>query len=94
MSHVVRNRCLDGEWEVSAEELSFKWSDFRVSFPDRQRLEERCKALTAPQWGLYATTTENTSSCYLYYFALIRNRSTSTIWPNYPVTELVGTVFK
>ena len=53
-------------------------------------------------WGLYATTTatptktslENVSSCYLYYFALISIRSTSTMWPNYPITELVGTVFK
>ena len=39
------------------------------------------------------TSLENTSSRYLYYFALIPNRSTSTMWPNYPVTELMGTVF-
>ena len=37
---------------------------------------------------------ENTSSCYLYYFEVIPIRSTFTMWPNYPVTEQVGTEFK
>ena len=59
-------------------------------------------AAISGQWGLNAATTaapaktslENISSCYLHYFALIPMRPTSTMWPNYPVTELVGTVFK
>ena len=38
---------------------------------------------------------ENISSrLYLYYFAIIPIRSTCTMWPNYPVTEQVGTAFK
>ena len=39
------------------------------------------------------TSLENISWRYLYYFAIIPIRSTCTMWPNYPVTEPVGTAF-
>ena len=42
-----------------------------------------------------ATKTSLISSrLYLYYFVIIPIRSTCTMWPNYPVTEEVGTAFK
>ena len=40
------------------------------------------------------TWPENTSSRYLYYFAIIPILSTCTMWPNHPVTEKLGTAFK
>ena len=40
------------------------------------------------------TSLENISSRYFYYFAIIPIRSTCTMWPNYPVTEQVGTGLK
>ena len=40
------------------------------------------------------TSLENISSRYLYYFAIIPIRSTRIMWPNYPVTELVGMALK
>ena len=39
------------------------------------------------------TSLENIRWRYLYYFAIIPIRSTCTMWPNYPVTEPVGTAF-
>ena len=40
------------------------------------------------------TSLENISSLYLHYLVIFPIRTTCTMWPNYPVTEQVGTTFK
>ena len=54
---------------------------------DKERLETTTATATK-------TSLENISSRYLYYFTIIPIRSTCTMWPNYPVTEQVGTKFR